>query len=76
MTYLEKKFIINKIIKKNVMNGNNSNNHAILVCPDLQIRFNIQVQNKTYRILITNTVVMLGTSQLNVPIQNCLDPIF
>ena len=34
------------IITKNMISGNNTRNQEIPLCPSLQIRFKIQVQNK------------------------------
>tara|TARA_B100000123_G_C25578566_1_gene361634 strand:- start:70 stop:225 length:156 start_codon:yes stop_codon:yes gene_type:complete len=51
------------------MNGNKTKNQAMLVAPALHIRFNIQVQNKMYIILIRKITDVLVTSQEKSPKQ-------
>ncbi len=42
--------------------GNNTKNHAIPGAPALQIKFNIQVQNKIYNILTMKIKITLDTA--------------
>ena len=49
--------------------GNRTKNHDTPGAPARQIKFNIQVQNNTYNILIKNSIDTLGTLQLNDPKQ-------
>jgi len=57
---------------KNKMKGNNTKNHAKLVAPARHIRFNIQVQNKMYSVLIKKIKKVLETSHVYDPTQYLL----
>jgi hypothetical protein len=47
--------------RKNKIKGNSNNNQAILVEPDLHIKFNIHVQNKIYTNLTKKIMVIFVT---------------
>ena len=57
------------IIMNNIINGSNTKNHAIPGAPARHIKFNIHVQNNTYKILITKMRVVLVTEQVKLPTQ-------
>jgi hypothetical protein len=60
--------IINNPIKTNMrIHGNKINNQEISECPSLQIRLSTHVQNKTYTISTTKTIVVLGTFREKEP---------
>jgi hypothetical protein len=54
------------------MKGNSTKNHAKLVAPARQIKFNTQVQNKMYRDLIKKIKKVLETSHVYEPTQYLL----
>jgi len=66
------------MIAKNIrIKGNNTKTHARFSTPVLHIRFNIQVQNKTYTNCTANIKETLVTLQDKLPKQYILDdPIF
>jgi hypothetical protein len=51
------------------MIGNSNNSHAILVHPDLHIKFNIHVQNRIYTNLTKKIAVTFVTSHSYAPKQ-------
>jgi hypothetical protein len=53
----------------NNTNGNNTKNHDNPGTPARQIRFNIHVQNNTYKILTIKTRLVLPTVQVKLPTQ-------
>lgn len=57
------------MIMNNIINGNSTKNHANPCAPERQIKFNIHVQNNTYRILIIKIRVVLLTVQVKLPTQ-------
>jgi hypothetical protein len=52
-----------------MMNGNKTRNHATGVAPDLQIKFKIQVQKRTYTNLTAKIKYVLDTSHECDPTQ-------
>jgi len=54
---------------KNKIKGSSTKNQAIEGAPDLQIKFNIHVQNNTYNVLIKKIKNVLETSQVYDPTQ-------
>jgi len=54
---------------KKRIKGKRTKNHDTPGAPARQIKFSIQVQNNTYKILIKNRTATLGTLQLNDPKQ-------
>lgn len=54
---------------KNKINGNNTKNQDTYLCPLLQIKFNIHVQNNIYTNFNTIINIVLGTLQEKLPIQ-------
>ena len=61
--------IIIAININNMINGNNTKNHAITGAPALQIKFKIHVQKIIYTNFITNNIVVLVTLHEYIPKQ-------
>jgi len=62
--------IISIEISKNIRTiGNKTKIHAIVGAPALQIKLRTHVQNKIYKILIINIIIVLETLQLYEPKQ-------